>query len=64
MTDREERLKSRLLDYIFDTDLSVKSICDKIGLTYTAARLWIFHGYSLKLEQEDIINKLLNQLGY
>lgn len=64
MTPREERLKTRMTDYLFSTNQSVREICEQLGLTPTAAQFWLFHGFSLKPEQEEVISKLLNQLGY
>ena len=64
MTPKEEKLKTRMTDYLFATNQSIREVCGQLGLTPTAAQFWLFHGFSLKPEQEEVISELLNQLGY
>ena len=61
MTEREERLKTRMTDYLFSTNQSIRDVCHQLGLTPTAAQLWLFHGYLLTPEQERIVIKFLEQ---
>lgn len=61
MTPREERLKTRMTDYLFSTNQSIREVCGQLGMTATAAQLWLFHGYSLTPEQERIVIKFLEQ---
>lgn len=64
MTPREERLKTRMTDYLFSTNQSIREICEQLGLTPTAAQFWLFHGYSLNEQQEQYINRFLEAVGY
>lgn len=64
MTAKEEALKTRLIDYLFDTDYSIKEISSKLGMTKTAMNLYLFHGYSVTAEQTKVINNFLTTLGY
>lgn len=64
MTQREETLKERVIDYIFDNNYSLKEISQKLGMSKTAANFWLFHGYSVPPEQELYIKRYLIKKGY
>ena len=64
MTPREERIKTRMTNFLFDTNQSIRNVCNQLGLTPTAAQLWLFHGFSLKPQQERIVIKFLEQMNY
>lgn len=64
MTEKEEALKTRLIDYLFDTDYSIKEISSKLGMSKAATNLWLFHGFSVTPEQELYINRYLIDKGY
>lgn len=64
MMAKEEALKERVIDYIFDNDYSLKEISSKFGMSKTAANFWLFHGYSVTPEQELYINRYLIDKGY
>lgn len=64
MTEREEILKTRMTDYLFATNQSIREVCGQLGLTPTAAQFWLFHGYSITPEQEKIVTQFLNRMNY
>lgn len=64
MTPREERLKTRMTDYLFSSNQSIREVCGQLGMTATAAQLWLFHGYSITPEQEKIVTQFLNRMNY
>ena len=64
MTEREEILKTRMTDYLFATNQSIREVCGQLGMTATAAQLWLFHGYSLNEQQEKIVTQFLNKMNY
>lgn len=64
MTQKEEALKKRLIDFIFDYDYSLSEISNRLGMTKTAMNLYLFHGYSVTAEQTKVINNFLTTLGY
>lgn len=64
MTAKEEALKTRLIDYLFDTDYSIKEISSELGMTKTSMILYLFHGYSVTAKRAVEIDKFLSALGY
>lgn len=65
MAQKEEALKKRLIDFIFDYDYSLTEISSILGMSKAATNFWLFHGYNLATqEQKEYINNYLVRQGY
>lgn len=55
MTQKEEALKKRLIDFIFDYDYSLSEISNRLGMTKTAMNLYLFTVIQLHQSKHNLL---------